>query len=63
MARNQNNVSEWSDMSTRILLHQRVVTIKIKFGVFVQYKAEIIISSKFSLFFPRYSCKQMSIRR
>jgi hypothetical protein len=35
LARNQNNVSEWSDMSTRELLFQWVSTIKIQLGVLV----------------------------
>ena len=34
-ARNQNNVSEWSDMSTRELLFQWANTIKIQLGVLV----------------------------
>jgi hypothetical protein len=32
-ARNQNNVSKWSDMSTRRLLFQWASTIKIQLGV------------------------------
>jgi hypothetical protein len=35
LARNQNNVSEWSDMSTRRLLFQRTSTIKIQLSVFI----------------------------
>jgi hypothetical protein len=35
LARNQNNVSEWSDMSTRGLLFQRASTIKIQLCVSV----------------------------
>jgi hypothetical protein len=35
LARNQNNVSEWSDMSTRGLLFQRTSTIKIQLCVLV----------------------------
>ena len=35
LARNQNNVSQWSDMSTRGLLFQRDSTIKIQFSVLV----------------------------
>ena len=47
----QNNVSEWSDMSTHRLLFQRCSTIKIQLSVLVYYKAEIIIvSSKCNLF-------------
>jgi len=33
LARNQNNVSEWSDMSTRGLLFQWASTIKIQLSV------------------------------
>ena len=35
LARNQNNVSEWSDMSTRGLLFQRASTIKIQLSMLV----------------------------
>jgi hypothetical protein len=35
LARNQNNVSEWSDMSTRRLLFQRASTIQIQLSVLV----------------------------
>ena len=35
LARNQNNVSEWSDMSTRGLLFQRASTIQIQLSVLV----------------------------
>jgi hypothetical protein len=35
LARNQNNVSEWSDMSTRGLLFQWASTIQIQLGVLV----------------------------
>jgi hypothetical protein len=35
LARNQNNVSEWSDISTRGLLFQSASTIKIQLGVLV----------------------------
>jgi hypothetical protein len=35
LARNQNNMSEWSDMSTRGLLYQWASTIKIHLGVLV----------------------------
>jgi hypothetical protein len=35
LARNQNNVSEWSDMSTRGLLFQWASTIKIQLSVLV----------------------------
>ena len=33
LARNQNNVSEWSDMSTRGLLFQWASTLKIQLGM------------------------------
>jgi hypothetical protein len=35
LARNQNNVSEWSDMSTRGLLLQWASTIKVQLSVLV----------------------------
>jgi hypothetical protein len=35
LARNQNNVSEWNDMSTRWLLFQWASTIKIQLSVLV----------------------------
>jgi hypothetical protein len=35
LARNQNNVSEWSDSSTRGLLFQWTSTIKIQLSVLV----------------------------
>jgi hypothetical protein len=35
LARNQNNVSEWSNMSTRGLLFQWTRTIKIQLSVLV----------------------------
>ena len=52
LALNQNNVSEWSDMSTRGLLFQWVGTMQI------QYKADlIIISLKINLFSSWHSWK------
>ena len=58
LARNQNNVSEWGDMSIHRLLFQWASTIKIQLNVLVQYKADlIIISLKISLFSPWYSWK------
>jgi hypothetical protein len=44
---NQDNLSEWSDMSTRGLLVQWIRTIQIQFNLLVLYKADItrIISS------------------
>jgi hypothetical protein len=51
LARNQNNVSEWNDMSTRRLLLQWASTIQIQLSVLVKYKADlIIISLKINLF-------------
>ena len=41
--RNQNNVSEWSDMSIRGLLFQWASTIKIPIGVLVENKADLVI--------------------
>ena len=35
MARNQHNVSEWSELATRVMLLQWVSTMKIKLGVLV----------------------------
>ena len=35
LAQNQNNVSQWSDMSTRGLLFQGAITIKIQLSVLV----------------------------
>ena len=35
LARNEDNVSEWSDMSTRGLLFQRASAIQIHLSVFV----------------------------
>ena len=53
LAWNQNNVSEWSDISTRGLLFQWASTVKIQLSMLVWYKADlIIISLKINLFFP-----------
>ena len=53
LARNQNNVFDWSDMSTRRLVFQLASTIKIKLNVLVWYKAGlIIISLIINLFSP-----------
>jgi hypothetical protein len=50
---NKDNVSEWGDMSIRVLLFQWASTIKIQISVLVYYKADLtIISSKFNLFSP-----------
>jgi hypothetical protein len=58
LARNQNNVSEWSDMSTGGLLFQWASTMKIQLGVLVKYKADlIIIPLKINMFSPWYSWK------
>jgi hypothetical protein len=35
LARNQNNVSEWSDMSTRVVLFQWAISVKIQLSVLV----------------------------
>ena len=56
LARNQNNVSEWSDMSTSGLLFQWASTIKLQLSVLILNKADlIIISLKINLFSPWYS--------
>ena len=58
LPRNQNNVSEWSDMSNRGLLFQWVGTMKIHLSVLVQYKMDlIIISLQINLFPLWYSWK------
>ena len=57
LAWNQNNVSEWSEMSTRRLLFQWTITIKIQLNVLFRYKVDlIIISLKINLFSPWYTC-------
>jgi hypothetical protein len=43
LTRNQNNVSEWSDMFTHGLLFQWASTIQIQLSVLVQCKADLII--------------------
>jgi hypothetical protein len=51
LARKQNDVSEWSDMSTRGLLFQCASTKQIELGVLVQNKVNlIIISLKINVF-------------
>ena len=45
LSRNQNNVSEWSDMFTHRLLFQWASTIQIQLSVFVYNKADLIIIS------------------
>jgi hypothetical protein len=58
LARYQNNVSEWSDMSSRRLLFQWASAMKIQLSVLVYYKVNlIIISLKINLFSPCYSWK------
>jgi hypothetical protein len=59
LARNQDNVSEWSYMSTRRMLFQWANTIKIQPSVLVYDKANliIIISLKINLFSPWCSWK------
>ena len=58
LARYQNNVFEWSDMSSRRLLFQWASAIKIQLSVLVYYKVNlIIISLKVNLFSPCYSWK------
>ena len=58
LARNQNNVSEWSDMSTRGPLYQWASTIKIQLSMLVENKEElIIISLQINLFSPWYRWK------
>jgi hypothetical protein len=59
LARNQNNVSEWSGMSIRGLMFQWSSTIKIQLIVLIWSKTDliIIISLKMNLFLPWYSWK------
>ena len=62
LARNQNNVSQWMDMSTRGLLIQWASTIKIQLSVLVLYKVDlIIISLKINLFSLWYSWKILEL--
>ena len=56
--RNQNNVSELSDIPTRGLLFQWASTIQIQLNMLVYYKADLItISLKINLFSPWYIWK------
>ena len=56
LGRNQDNVSEWRDMSICRLLFQWASTITIQLSVLVLYKADIIIISlTINLFSPWYS--------
>jgi hypothetical protein len=58
LARNQNNVFQWRDMSPFGLLFQCTSTINIQPIVLVWYKVDvIIISSKCDLLLPWYSWK------
>jgi hypothetical protein len=52
IVRNQNNVSEWSAMSTCGLLFQWTGTIKIQLSVLVSNKADLIIISLMINLFP-----------
>ena len=53
LARNQDNVSKWGDMSIRGLFFKGDSVIKIQLSVLVYYKADlIIISLKIVLFSP-----------
>ena len=62
LARNQNNVSEWGNMSIRELLLQWASTIKIQLRVLVYYRVDlIIISLKINLFSPWYSWKIVNL--
>ena len=58
LARNQDNVSVWSAMSTHRLLVQWASTINLHLSMLVQYKVnDIIISSKCTFFCQWYCCK------
>ena len=58
LAQNQDNVSEWDDMSIRWLLFQWASTITIQLSALFKYKADlIIISLKINLHSPWYSWK------
>jgi hypothetical protein len=58
MARNQENVSEWGDMSIRWMLFQWASTLKIQLSVLIWNKADLfIISLKIKLFSPWHSWK------
>jgi len=59
---NQDNLSEWGDMSICGMLFQWARTIKTNLSVLVLYKADlIIISLKINLFSPWYSWKFASL--
>jgi hypothetical protein len=60
---NQDNASEWGDMSTHGLFFKWASTIKIKLSALDYYKANIIITSlKCNLFSPWYSWKWLTWR-
>ena len=68
LALNQEDVSEWSDMSILGLLFQRASTIAILLSLLVKYKVKykadiIIISSKCNLFSPcnGWKCDYMAL--
>jgi len=62
LARNQDNVSEWGDISIRGLLFQCASTIQIQLSLLVQNKVDlIIISSKINLFSSWYSWKSAEL--
>jgi hypothetical protein len=53
LAQNQENVSEWSNMSTSGLFFSIKLALKIQLSVLTQYKADVIlISYKYYLFLP-----------
>jgi hypothetical protein len=70
LARNQDNVSEWGDMSTRRLLFQWATcsTIKNQLSVLVYYKVDLVIISLmlnlfspwFWLLFPFWLCNLLT---
>jgi hypothetical protein len=62
LARDQNNVSEWSDMSVHGLLFRWATTIRVQLSVLVYNKANlIIISLNINLFSPCYSWKNAEL--
>ena len=62
LTQNQNNVSEWIDMSTYGLLFHWASTIKIQLSLLVWYKANlIIISLKTNLFLLWHSWKILEL--
>jgi len=63
LARNQDNVSQWSDMSTHGLLFQWASTIKIKLSVLVWYKVDLIIISLNVIFSPHNIAEKLFIWR